>query len=135
MKRMLKLILVLVSIAVLGCSSSKDVVNIPGGTVPDNRVSVKFMVDKASFTDMDSNSYIYLEVKEDIAGSKSQQVVETQRYPLNRASVYVLSGYYVNTTNMVVPFSNDSFNTDPFGQEMKSMTIIRHSSRLIPKID
>lgn len=39
MKRMLKLILVLVSIAVLGCSSSKDVINIP---IPTDGLAIRF---------------------------------------------------------------------------------------------
>lgn len=45
MKRMLKLILVLVSIAVLGCSSSKDVINIPGPPVDDGLIQVDILSD------------------------------------------------------------------------------------------
>lgn len=40
MKRMLKIILILVGLLVLGCSSSKDVVNIP---VPTDGLSIRFV--------------------------------------------------------------------------------------------
>ncbi len=135
MKRMLKLILVLVSIAVLGCSSSKDVVNIPGATVPDDSISVKFDIDRTSYSDMTADSYVQVTLKADDPSIDPLIIALNQRYSLKRDSTYVVTGYYINTGNIAVAFPNDSFSLRVYGNDIKSMTVIRHQSRLIQIVD
>ncbi len=103
MKRMLKLILVLVSIAVLGCSSSKDVVNIPNPT-PDGLLEVKFKPEfvylsmELRLSEVGSSDFRYIPINESLLLDASKNWVLNGSYRINSGGTIIQD--YINSFHL-----------------------------------
>ena len=117
-------------VMVVGCDSSKGTVTIPGYD-DAKTISVKFEVDDTSYSDMAANAYMEVTLKVDDPDVSPLRIALGERYSLQRDYTYVITGYYINTSNLPVAFPNESFTLGIYGEDIKSMTVIRHSQRLV----
>jgi|GEM_PF-6581775 len=126
MKRILKIMLVLLALAMLGCDSSKGAVTLPGEKVPDGMLSVVFEVDESSFDDRHAtNPRFTVSLKKDIPTEEAKGLAIGQTYSLDKDTVFVLTGSYRNTVGDTIPFPAVNINTYVFGNDIRKLTFVR----------
>ena len=131
MKRLFKMLSLLSILLILGsCDSSKSI-NVTNSIT--ERMSVVVTVDRTTYPDMTTNSYIYMSIKSDDGKEEFKGIKLDQSISLSKDTSYSLSGYYINNLDKVIYFSTEDFSTSVYDSSIQTIYLIRTLNKLIPQ--